>query len=834
MTIEELEIIVSAKIEPALKEIKKLMPAIKQQVTQAAETAQKSMEKIDVGQVTNKVQKAVQAIKNKMNNLKKSNKDNEIAITINNKEAKKQITQLEKEIDSLHKKINSRKLRLETITPRLDAITQQTAREVTPEGLNSNNPAVQKVLDSALSRNKEYTTLLAQENKMSQEIKAYNEELNTAKLKMSQLKQEINQTSASQNKLTVFFSTFKEKIEQSKNSIGGCKKVLNSLPKITQQITNNITGMGTRIRQGLGTVLKYAGALFSLRTIYNALSSSASAWLSSQNAEAKQLSANIDYLRYAMGSVLAPIIEYITNLVYKLMKAIQSLVYAFSGVNIFAKATAESMKKTSGSATKASKSLAGVHNEINNVSENKGAGSGIATPSMDLSEMETTTNNWIDKFKNKLMNLFEPIKKSWNKYGSPFMVSAKNAFKGLKTFIGDIGKSLEEVWMNGTGEQTISLFLQGWTAVLETIGNIGDAFSEAWNSGNAGTNMIQNLWTSFNDLYSIVTDIYITFEEWTASESFQNFASAIIKMCGTISGWFGIITQKLKEIWENGGRETFTKLLEFVGRLGEAIAVVFTILSPVVEFALNILTPVIEGIIKIIGDVIDALSGVLDFLIGVFTGDWERAWGGIEKYYRAIWNAIKDVVQTAINFVKTHISSALNLIKKTWTTVWNAIKTVAIVTWKGIWTGIKGVINIILGGIEKFANNTIRSVNFVLSGISKIASAVGSLVGLNPINLQIPYISLPRLAKGNVAYSQTLAIFGEYSGASNNPEITTPQNVMAETFRDVLSDYEFNNNSSNGEIKQVVFQFGSYRVAMEMESLLRQARRQNGVATINV
>lgn len=53
---------------------------------------------------------------------------------------------------------------------------------------------------------------------------------------------------------------------------------------------------------------------------------------------------------------------------------------------------------------------------------------------------------------------------------------------------------------------------------------------------------------------------------------------------------------------------------------------------------------------------------------------------------------------------------------------------------------------------------------------------------------------MPRLAKGNVAYDETLAIFGEYSGASNNPEITTPQNIMRDTFEDVLSNYSGNNN----------------------------------------
>ena len=45
---------------------------------------------------------------------------------------------------------------------------------------------------------------------------------------------------------------------------------------------------------------------------------------------------------------------------------------------------------------------------------------------------------------------------------------------------------------------------------------------------------------------------------------------------------------------------------------------------------------------------------------------------------------------------------------------------------------------------------------------------------------------LPKLAKGGVLYGETTFVGGEYSSASSNPEIVTPQNIMAETFRKVL------------------------------------------------
>lgn len=188
------------------------------------------------------------------------------------------------------------------------------------------------------------------------------------------------------------------------------------------------------------------------------------------------------------------------------------------------------------------------------------------------------------------------------------------------------------------------------------------------------------------------------------------------------------------------------------------------------------------------------------------------------------------IIMNAINGIKNAITNVMNAIKTIWNNVWNGIKNVVVGVWNGIWSCIKGIINSILGGIERMVNGVIRGINFLLGGASDIANTVGYLFGLNPINLRLSYVSLPRLAKGNVAYSPTIAQFGEYAGASNNPEITTPQNIMKDTFRDVLSEYEPKQSSNLGDLKQLVIQFGSTKVALEIESLLQQARRQNGTA----
>lgn len=488
MTVEEIEIIVTAKVEEALKKFQKFLPTIKQTIRQA----QEAFSKVDTRAMTSKLHQAVNFMKKKMQNLKKSSENNEIAIKVNNKDAQKQISQVQKQIDSLQEKINARQMKLNVINPQIDKIVDDTRKSVTPEGISPNDKAMDTTVNNALGNNKDFTVLNNQAQKLYTEIEMYNKQLSEAKNKMTQLKQEINQTATTQNKLGSFFSVFKQKTEQVKNNMSNMKNSFKGLPKVTQNIYNNIKGMGVGLKSGLGNVLKYATALFSLRSIYSALSGSANAWLSSQNARAKQLSENINYMKYAMGSVFAPVIEYVTNLVYNLMKAVQSLVYAFSGVNIFAKATASSMKNAAGSAKQTSKSLSGIHNEINNISYDKNSG-GNGTPNIDLSQIDNASNSIIEMIKNgnwyeigktignKLNNTIKNI--DWNKIKNLAKDTGTNIarlFNGFveKTDWYEIGKTISEGINTAVGFTESLIKETHWDSLGNAIGvTIGSAIA---------------------------------------------------------------------------------------------------------------------------------------------------------------------------------------------------------------------------------------------------------------------------------------------------------------------------------------------------------------------
>ena len=527
LTVEEIEIIVTAKIEEALNEFNKIVPAVKEKMKQI----QDSFSKVNTQGMKNKLQQAVNFVKNKLQNFKESSEKSKIDLKVTNEDARKQITQLEKEIDSLQEKINARQMKLNVINPQIDKMIDDTKKSVTPKGINPNDKAMDATVNNALNNNKDFTTLSSQTQKLYAEIEMYNKQLDVAKSKMVELNRQTSQTANSQNKIVNAIGNVKSKIGQAKTETNSFKNSFNQLTKISQTVKSNIKNISSGIKNGLKHVLAYAGALFSLRGIYSLLSSSAQTWLSSQNAGAKQLSANIDYMKYAMGSALAPVIQFVTNLVYQLMKAIQSVTYALTGVNIFAKASASSYASMAGSAKKAkqeTKALAGIHSEINNLqtSKNSDSGSGGGTsvaPNIDFSKVNKLPSSIIDAIKNgnwyevgtmigqKLNEAMDSI--PWEKIQDGARKIGTNIAQFLNGFIAIVD------W-----KKVGNTFAQG----INTIIYLGQSFIKTFNwksfgnaIGDGLSSFIENIdWKAFGDtlsngikgIFDTITGFFVTFD----------------------------------------------------------------------------------------------------------------------------------------------------------------------------------------------------------------------------------------------------------------------------------------------------------------------------------
>lgn len=495
------------------------------------------------------------------------------------------------------------------------------------------------------------------------------------------------------------------------------------------------------------------------------------------------------------GSAFAPVIQWVTSLIYQLMKAIQSVVYALFRVNIFAKASASSYASMASSAKKTkneTKQLAGVHDEINNISDNDNSdnGSGTPTPSFDLSGID----NQMSPLKQKLYDFFKPLKESWDKYGNDLIAQVKTTAGQVGSLITSVWGSFENIVTNGTIYTTLEL-------ILAIIGNIAEAFSNAWNYNGNGDAIVQNLANAFNNLLGAINNV-------VQSEGFQNWLN-------NCSDKFRVISEKLASIdWQplvdalsNIGQNIGTLALDILSGLvdifkwlaenpivaeiilGIAIAIgilstaysiwatvtgVLTAVSTALNIAILPLIGIIAGIIAVIALIVVAIMN-WDTIIKALKDTWEwikqkaqeiwnaigdffknlwqgmkdtvsNIWNGIKDFLSNLWNGILNIVRTVFNAIATFFSNIWNGIKAVVSTVWNAITTTisnvingikntisnvlnGIKTiWNNIWNGLKTTVTNIFNGIW----NTIKGIiNSILGGIEGMAN--GIVKGVNAV-----------------------------------------------------------------------------------------------------
>lgn len=522
------------------------------------------------------------------------------------------------------------------------------------------------------------------------------------------------------NFFSSFFSSLK-KITPSMNNISG----------ITIKIRNQIKQWNGGIKNGLGHVLKYATALFSLRSIYSVLSSSAQAWLGSQNKGAQQLSANIEYMKYAMGSVFAPVIQYVTSLVYQLMKAIQSVVYAMSGVNIFAKTTASSMKNTSSSAKQASKSLSSVHSEINNVSDNKNNENSSSNPNIDLSKMDSNSNPIIDAIKQgNWYQVGETIGKKINEaINSIPWDKIQNTSKKIGTNIAQFfNGGIKETDWNKVG----NTFAQG----INTIIYFGQSFLTTFNwkdfgkaVGNGLSSLIKNIdWNALGNTLSvgikgIFNSITVFFEnfDWSVvvdglldfikGFDWNGVSDAIFKALGSACaslvnlGWIigekiniaidnakKYFRQKIEECGGNITRGIFNGIVDAMSGIGqwihehiftpfiEGFKNVFKIHSPslvMTEMGKYIIQGLLNGITSLIDNVKQTWQSIKNNILEVsndIKNKISNTWGNIKNITSEKWNRIKDDVFYVWDKIKINANENFDNIKTKISDTWKKIK----------------------------------------------------------------------------------------------------------------------------------------------------------------
>ena len=388
---------------------------------------------------------------------------------------------------------------------------------------------------------------------------------------------------------------------------------------------------------------RFGLALLSIRSIYSLVSRASSAYLSQDVDLANKLQA----VWTGLGSMLAPIIERIVDILAKGVLYINIFIKALTGVDLLAKATSKSMKAAAGSAKALNKALAGF-DELTNLDTDAGGGGGASLGGIDaLKDVEIDTE-WADKIR-----IFgDWVNKNGNKILS-FLSGLAGALIALKLGVTPL-KSLGIGLIIGGIAYSVSALLKYvkepiWKHLGQIIQGIGIAI------------------TGVGIVITSVAGIVAGFP---------------VIVAGAVTSIFGIIVSNWDKIRNvlYGAIDWLKSNLEWVrerfGIIGNAI---YTQIINVVQLIVrqwDIIITTFKGV----------FDGIITFVKGVFTGNWNMAWEGVKQIFTAFINGLKAQWENLGNFfinifqnVKNSLSSIVN----------------------GIWSVVKSAINWIIGGINK-------------------------------------------------------------------------------------------------------------------------------------
>ena len=152
-----------------------------------------------------------------------------------------------------------------------------------------------------------------------------------------------------------------------------------------------------------------------------------------------------------------------------------------------------------------------------------------------------------EKLAKLLKKLWKPFQDAWKKEGKNTIEAAQLALSGIAKLAKSVGRSLVEVWTNGTGTTMLTAMLRIAQNVLKTIGNIASGFADAWNKNNVGTQIIQNIADALVVVMQFVEKIAEDTATWAANldfypllESISNLTSAfapILESIGNVLEW---------------------------------------------------------------------------------------------------------------------------------------------------------------------------------------------------------------------------------------------------------------------------------------------------------
>ena len=369
----------------------------------------------------------------------------------------------------------------------------------------------------------------------------------------------------------------------------------------------------------------------------------------------------------------------------------------------------------------------------------------------------------------------------------------------------------------------IGLFVNGWNNHIQpVIEKLGQGFSDT--IGKHISPMIQKILemvASFQEMSQVINAyvapvIGFIVEQLTRvlAPTLEYIGEVFRVLFNTVADIFGGIADFLKGVFDiitGILTSDMSKIFDGFTETGDAImnilSTIFTGLIDLTSAALKVLLDSVITLLQLIWDstiailkailesIIAYLQSLWDNIVAIFTplGEWfaarwiditvalanvavwignmfQKAWDALTNIFSSIgtwfgerWNEVTtalanvatwfgNIFKTAFEAVKNAFSTIGSFFSGVWTTVKNIFVNAGQMVGSAVGGAFKSAVNAVLGTIENVVNGFIGMINGVIGLINKIPGVSLGSVG---------YVSLPRLARGGIVDSPTVAMIGE-------------------------------------------------------------------------
>lgn len=407
---------------------------------------------------------------------------------------------------------------------------------------------------------------------------------------------------------------FKEDSEQANELRSKIEKAKNQLVNLRKQKEKyNSTGYTTKgldsLDVSLGSALKKIGrivlAVFSVRSAFSALSR-ASSTLAQYNDE---YATNLEYIRYMLAQALAPILEWVLQLVANLMGYINYLSKALFNVTLFSDKSAKNFANARKSTAKMKKDLQTMpFDEMNVLSDTSSSGtSGAIAPSIDPTQLAGDIPDWLQ-----------------------FIVDNKDLILSVISGV-TAGLLAWKLGLDGIKALGIGVLIAG---VIKLIQDLMKYLKDpSWE--NFGK-LIQDIGLIILGLGLIIGNVPLI------------VAGAIVLIVGTIVKYW----EQIKAFFQKG-IDWLRDKSDWVHQMfGDKIGDLYDFIVDTLQDTLNMFDGLFSGIKQI-------FDGIIKLVKGVFTGDWKTAWEGLKQIVKGVFDSLWAIAKWPLNMIISGLNTLI-------------------------------------------------------------------------------------------------------------------------------------------------------------------------------